>query len=73
MNAPLSFLDRCQPASNLFRLYFETVSQIKPSNALYDFPEYRPYHVSLQLVTASQTNANHIILHIISIADSQTH
>jgi len=57
----------------MVQMYFETVSHNKPSVTSYYFPEYRAYHVRLQLVTALQTNANHLILHILSIADSQTH
>jgi hypothetical protein len=50
---------------------FETVTQTKPSIALNHFPEYAPDYSMLKLVRATQTNANHFILYIPSIADSQ--
>jgi hypothetical protein len=52
-------------------MYFEAVSQSKPNIALYDVSEYRQYHVRLQLVTASQTIANLLILDILSTTDFQ--
>jgi uncharacterized membrane protein YecN with MAPEG domain len=57
----------------MVHMYLKTVTQTKPSIALNNFPEYIPDHIRFELVTASQTNAYHLILHILGITDPQAH
>ena len=57
----------------MVQMYFEIVSQTKPSITLNDLPQDIPNVIRLKLVTASQTNAYHLILHILTIADSQSY
>jgi hypothetical protein len=58
---------------DMVQMHFETVSQNKPSVALNNIPQYVPDHIRFKLGPAPQTNSNHFILYILSVADSQPH
>ena len=57
----------------MVQMNFQTVSQTKPSIALNDFGNNFPNQIRFQLVTASETNVNYFILHILSVSNSQPH
>jgi hypothetical protein len=70
---PSYILYHYQPASshdlNELGDYHSTEPSVTPN----DLPEHVLDHVMFKLVTASQTNAKHLILHIISVAYFKNH
>ena len=56
----------------MVQMHFETFSHSKPSITLRDLPKHVPDDIRFKLVTALETNANHLILHILSITDPQS-
>ena len=56
----------------MVQMHFETVTQSKYSIALNHVSEYGPDHMRFKLVPATQSNANHFILYVVSTAYSQT-
>jgi hypothetical protein len=75
VSVPSSFQLVCITSrlSYMVQMHFETVSHSKSFIALNDFPEYVPDHITIKLVAASQANANHLILHILSISCSEAY
>ena len=57
----------------MVQIYFRTVNQTEFFNTLKDLSDYGPDHIKFNVVPATQTNANHFILHVLSIADSEIH
>ena len=58
---------------DMVHMYFHTVSKSKPNITVHDVSKYRANHIRFKLVEVLQTKAKQFILHILSIADSQTH
>jgi len=55
----------------MVQMNLKKVTQTKPTVALNNLPLHVPDHISFKLVPVSQTNANHFILHNLSVVNSQ--
>jgi hypothetical protein len=54
----------------MVQVHFEAVTQAKSRITLNDLPEHALHHTRFKLVTASETNAHHLILDILSVPNS---